>query len=148
MVERREFENALTLGGRDWLTTVLLRQRTPGFWVVLVEADGTGTLCADNEYVLGTDSDCTISESTAELTVTQGPNPDYAATLQGSETLIRGGNLETVNTYQFPCLPDVAPTNCAATNTSPFQFTRTGLNPVIPVLPGDRIDVTVEISFN
>lgn len=146
IVERREFENALVLGGRIHLARVLSRRFTPGPWTILVEADGTGTLCANNEFVLGEDTDCAISEAEGETTVTD--TPDGTVLLEGTETVARDGNLTLVNTYQWNCLPQTATADCQPAGANYVQFTRKGLDTPIPVQNGDRIEVTVEISFS
>jgi hypothetical protein len=147
VVERREFKNALTNGGQAHLALLLARTRSTGPWTVLVEADGSGSLCADNTFVLGDDTDCTISEASAELTASTTENATVI--LQGSETVQRDGNLQLVNTYQQWCAGDVAPTTCSpAGGGNQNQFTRADLEPLIPVQNGDQIEVTVELSFN
>lgn len=147
LVDRWEFENALANGGQRQFSELLTRQVTAGFWIILVQADGSGSLCANNDFVLGDDTDCAISEAAAELTVSA--TADHTVLLVGSDTVQRDGNLEGVHTFQHRCLESVAPTDCqtSAPNTQ-GQITIATLNPVIPVQNGDQIDVTVELSFN
>lgn len=147
VVERREFENALTFGGRTHLALLLAGTRSAGPWTVLVEADGSGSLCADNTFILGPDTDCTISEASAELTAAATENDTVI--LEGTETVQRDGNLVNVHTYQQWCPDNVAPTTCSpAGGSNQNQFTLANLDPVIPVQNGDQIEVTVELSFN
>ena len=149
VVDRREFENALTMTGTRLLAELLSRTMTAGPWTVVVEADGSGALCADNEVVLGDDTDCSIAEKTAELSVSVDVSDpsNRKVVLLGSETVQRDGNLEFVNTAQDLCSADVTPNNCL-NGVLLLQFTRAGVEPVIPVQDGDQIDVTVELSFN
>jgi hypothetical protein len=144
VVERREFQNALTAGGQFHLSRALSRQRTPGPWIILVEADGTGSLCAGNEFINGTDADCAISESAAEATATV---TNDTVVLEGTETVVRAGNIEVVSTFQWWCGPDTAPATCQGSGT-PSQVTLKVLDSVIPVQVGDRIEVQVVISFS
>lgn len=146
VVDRREFENALTVGGQTHLARVLSRRFTPGPWTILVEGDGTGSLCANNEFVNGEDTDCAISEAEGEATVTEAPSGTVR--LEGTETVVRDGNLTLVNTYQWNCLAQTATVDCQPAGANFGQFTRKALDTPIPVQNGDRIEVTVEISFS
>lgn len=148
VVDRWKFENALTNGGKSHLADLLARVRSPGPWTVLVEADGTGSLCADNTFVLGDDTDCTITEAGAELAVSVDASDlaNQKVVLQGSDTVQRDGNLTVVSTYQEQCLAGTSPSDCTSVNRT--QFTRAFVEPVIPVQNGDQIEVTVELSFN
>lgn len=146
VVERREFENDLTVGGQTHLAAALARTRTPGPWIILAEADGAGALCADNEFVLGEDTDCTISEDAGEATVSVSEST-FNVVVEGSETVVRDANIEVVTTYQRYCLPNTAPADCVPAGNR-NQFTRKTLDTPIAVQTGDRIEVTVEISFS
>jgi hypothetical protein len=146
VVERREFHNDLQIGGRTHLAQVLTRETSPGPWIILVEADGTGTLCADNEFAIGEDTDCTISESSDE--VTASPTPDFTVLIEGTETVVRDANITDVHTFQRSCTPTTAPADCQTAQANRWQFTRRSLDTPIAVLSGDRIEVTVEISFS
>lgn len=144
VVERREFRNALTNSGEIHLAQLLSGDRFGGPWIIVVEADGAGTLCADNEYVAGEDTDCAISESGGEATAS-AVDPVTSLTLEGSETVVRDASITAVGTHQWVC--GAGP--CQATGGEIVQsFTSRVLDTPIAVLAGDRIEVTVEISFN
>lgn len=151
LVERREFQNALMNPGRTHLSRVMARTSTPGRWLILVEADGTGTLCADNEFIVGEDTDCAISEASGEATVAvtevSAAEPEMKVVLAGTETIVRDGNISLVNTFQYMCSPTVTPDACEPVG-NPAQMTRKGLDTPIPVQAGDRIEVQVVVSFS
>lgn len=144
VVERREFQNVLTAGGQFHLSRALSRERTPGPWIILVEADGTGSLCAGNEFINGADADCAISESAAEATATV---TNDTVVLEGTETVTRAANIEVVSTFQWWCSAETAPATCQPSGT-PSQITLKVLDSVIAVQAGDRIEVQVVISFS
>jgi len=146
VVDRWEFENALTFGGRAHLAHLLAGTLSTGPWTVLVQADGAGSLCADNEFILGDDTDCTISEASAELAASASANDTVI--LQGTETVQRDGNLQDVQTFQWWCADSTAPNGCTPQGQNRAQFTQADLDPLIPVQDGDQIEVTVELSFN
>jgi hypothetical protein len=79
--------------------------------------------------------------------MTASASPDRTILLEGSETVQRDGNLILVNTYQWTCSNTTAAASCVATSI-PYQVTRAGVDPVIPVQNGDEVQVTVELSFN
>jgi hypothetical protein len=148
VVESRQFENDLTGAGQGHLSQVLSREYTPGPWVILVEADGTGTLCAENEFVLGPDTDCTISQSADEATATATAPPQNSLLIEGTETVVRDANITIVGTFQWWCIAETATDACVPAAVNRAQFTRKSLDTPIAVLSGDRIEVTVEISFS
>lgn len=151
VVYHREFQNALTSDGEQHLVGMLTGVRTAGPWVILAATREAGPLCADNDLIIGEDTDCAISEFEGEATVTF--TPDDTLLLEGSETVVRDGEISTVLTAQWWCAQTVAPSDCAPTGSgdsfSQFTlkpFTIPGTSP-IPVQTGDRLDITVEISF-
>lgn len=152
VVERREFQNELQEGGKVHISRLLARINSPGPWIILLEAegtpnpDGTGTLCRDNEFILGADTDCAISQSAGEATATETNN---TLVLEGTETVVRAANIEIVNTFQHWCGGgNIAPADCQPLGQSPAQVTRRTLETLIPVQEGDRIEVKVVISFS
>lgn len=143
----REFGNDLMPSGEGQLINLLGRADTPGFWIVLLQADGTGSLCADNTLTVGTDTDCSIDEESGELALTLNTASDREMLLEGSDTVIRDGNITSVATYQHTCASLTAPDACSTTSNSPRQFTATGVTPV-PVQNGDQVNVQVQLTFN
>lgn len=153
VVERRSFQNDLMPQGRALLSRLLSRRNAAGPWIILVEADGSGTLCADNEFAIGEDTDCAISESTQEASVriTGEGSGTAALVIEGTETVVRDADITLVGTWQWVCDAQSAASACQASTPDSqtlFQFTRKSLDTPITVLAGDRIEVTVEISFN
>jgi ketosteroid isomerase-like protein len=145
VVERREFENALVSEGATHLSVLLAGNTTAGNWMILVSAPGTGALCVGETL----DGFCQILEDDAEVTVSTADDGSggLQLVLEGSDTAARDGDITRVATLQATCASDTAAAACTFEG-SRENFTATDLDPTIAVQNGDRIDVTVEISFN
>jgi hypothetical protein len=144
VVERREFENDLTSDGQRYLSLVLAREASVGPWSVLVAADRPENICTHGGPDLG---GCAIIEGADppdELTVSL-PDPQQTLLLEGSAEIQLPANLLAVSTLGGGCTPDISPDVCNI--SAILVFTATDLEPTIAVQAGDRIDVTVVLSF-
>ncbi|MEW6684218.1 MAG: hypothetical protein AB1451_15075 [Nitrospirota bacterium] len=147
LVERRDFENALTQYGQIYLADFLRRSSTPGSWAILV-FDG---LCPG-----GSTAVCVILESGASypaiapvtfpnLQVSGGPG---SLVLSGSLTASAAGNVTDVAAQVGRCGPDAAPQNCGSGFLYGQPFTSRQVSPPVPVQQGQIVQITVTISFS
>lgn len=147
LVERREFENALTVDGRNYLASFLRRASTPGSWAILV-FDG---LCPDVST-----SVCVILESGASYPVAAitFPNLQLSAgtnssvVLSGSLTASAGGSLSSVATQVGACGPATAPQSCGSGFVGGLSFTGRQVSPPVAVQQGQIVQITVTLSFS
>lgn len=146
LVERREFENALTNTGALFLVGTLARENTTGYWTILLLADGSGEVCSGDSAA---GPACRMREFDSEVTLATPDTGDNAGSLvlTGSDTAVRAGNILDVNTLVQPCDPTVAPADCATAGT-PRQLTRKVLDNSIAFANGDQINATVVLTFN
>jgi hypothetical protein len=173
LVTHREFENGLTLQGKDGLIRLLGRQITNGAWHVGLANTSGNHPC---EYPgsgggSATATPCQILEpSFWAPAVVNSPYffktliltlPDSGGlVLTGTATAARNGAIDLVSTRIYNCPPNNGPQTCASTNTiGQFEFTEKQLaQPVngscpdpacaVNVVKGQIIQVTVIISFS
>lgn len=153
LVERREFDNALQDHGNEALVRLLAREQTPGVWSVILG----GQPC---NYDDGSPADCFIIEASSypgsgnhlfyNLTVTPvGTGSSAKLVLSGSATPANTTDVLAVETRLRLCPPDVSPADCTAAGIGfTLGLTESYLSPTIPVVAGQIVMVTVEISFN
>lgn len=151
LVRRAAFSNALTSGGTDTLSYLLLGQRVAGFfqvWLDGVACEGTGG--ADARCVIfppmaegqgGFGSNYTLSTE-AEVT---GDPPITAIVLKGRATTA-GGSLRAVATELNYCEPPFPQQRCGVGRS--MYFSRRDLAQVIPVAAGQIVQVTIRFSFS
>jgi len=156
IVDRREFENALTASGANALVQFLMRTARVGTWsVFLLSNGGTGPQGCLNS--LGNSQACETFEAALGTAGSSWQFPTLqVTTLLGGDSLrlngtVIAGEAATINqvvTRVRKCTGTQQGTQCSG----PHDFTdRTfSLNPVIQpvsVQPGQQIEVTVVISF-
>lgn len=149
LVERREFENALTSQGWNTLSAVLSRSKSPGLWSVLLDSNGTKPCTTGTGEIV-----CAITEAGSvgtysnwfkNLTVTS----DGRITLRGTATAAYASNIDIVRTLLEFCSSSVSPANTPG-DSSCFNgtFTSATLATPVSVAPGQIMQVTVVISFS
>jgi hypothetical protein len=157
LVTHREFENALE--ATNPLAEILGRQKTVGEWQILFQSlQSSGSPCLNNE---GVPILCAIVESSAvtnnlpfffkTLTVaaTAEPGNRFSLTLSGNATAGKAGEIGLVRTRVSTCSPSVPASNCIGPlGTSIGPMTSTNIQPVVTVVQGQIIQVTVVISFS
>lgn len=159
VAERYEFENALTSQGSEMFTKLLGRVETPGDWEIRSASVASQEVC---EHPAGTPTTiCTIAEPTnpstfnsyfKNLTVTVAPSAPFKLTLSGNIIAQRTGELSTVGVQLNACSSATAPDACPGTIQASLvdsQFvTSTTLGTPVPVVIGQQVLVSVEISFS
>lgn len=174
LVTHRDFENGLTLQGKNGLVRLLGRQITNGAWHVGLANSSGNHPCespADSVGNPASPTPCQILEPDFwGPAVVNSPYffktlilslPDSGGlVLSGTATAARNGTIDLVNTRIYNCPPNNGPQACAATNTiGRFEFTEKQLaQPVngscpepacaVNVVKGQIIQVTVTISFS
>lgn len=155
-VSRTEFDNALLLDGRLSLAQFLARQSTPGLWEIRLNGQPTDPCNTSS----GTASACTLEELPAtDPLIVNNPNrfggmlveAPYSLVLTGAVTAANATGISAVGTKVFRCPPSLSPNDVPAAACSPTLFkvfTSKVLDSVVPVLPDQVINVTVEISFS
>lgn len=153
-MSRSEFENAITLDGKESLKLVLLRDNSPGLWTVVL--DTVSPLTVNDRACLNADPapwPCFVMESAAAIS---GPavfkNLTFGLVaggfrLSGSAIAARSGQINSVETDLERCASLVAP-SAPCTGYSRTSFTRTTLASPVAVAPSQQIAVTVDITFN
>jgi hypothetical protein len=151
VVSRHEFRNGLSPapGGGALLTQLLARSIAPGKWVVRLDNGGVGATCNANGASCGIAQPGTgFFWNSTDLTVTvptAGANAGKLV-LSGSLRIPRDTVLGDVSTQFLTCPPSGVPSSCTGALGS--GFTVKALNPVIPVVTDQIVDVTVVISFS
>ncbi len=142
---RYEFKNALAINSfADLLLAEILEgTRVPGKWIV--KLGGPGFLCSSGF--------CSISESgtpeasdSKDLTKSvdsNGPDPRRLV-LRGSVRIFNSSTITQVNTGLGFCVPPVSPSSCFPGT----DFTERVLNPGVPVVQDQLVEVKVVISFS
>lgn len=142
LVERREFENALTSGAPELISDIFSGDASVGSWIILLEpfchvSDGSVVGCG------------------AGATATSPTDGDYAGALvlEAAHTISSDGSLsdpslqiQSVRTSLYVCDATTAPGDCTDT-TSNTTFTERTLDTAIPVEIGQDVSITVIISF-
>ena len=155
LVERREFDNALVMGGSTALALVAAGLQTSGVWWVDLDHGGAGGRpCA------GGTLPCRIIESAAgggghvfsTLTVSV-PNagPDTGKlVLSGTATADNDTLISFVQTTLSLCDPAAAPiTDCVGgSGIGNYTFTQASVSPAVSIVSGQQILVTVIITFS
>jgi hypothetical protein len=152
LVERRDFENALSIGVGDvHLVNVLARTRTAGTWTIT--ANGSPQIC---EEPAGTPNICWLMEPS-------DPTPNVGnvfktlttsvvggtLVLNGTATAQRDGQITAVSTRDNHCASSIAPASCTGGNTAGSAgITSTALGTPVSVLTGQQVQVRVVISFS
>ena len=152
LVERRDFENALSIGVGDvHLVNVLARTRTAGTWTIT--ANGSSQIC---EEPAGTPNICWLMESTDPTpsvgnvfkTLTTSVSGGTLV-LNGTATAQRDGQITSVSTRDNHCSSSNTPASCTGGNTAGSDgFTGTLLATPVSVLNGQQVQVRVVISFS
>jgi len=174
LVSHTEFENSLQTRGMSILALVLGQQQTMGAWEIslagagpctnlaappnggscIIDQSGTGRAAFDCAGV-GSGGTCSTNMPTP---VVSGGTLQLSGSLTFPTT--QGGNITSVETVQESCANSFSPSTCLA-NASPsnsdgggiFVFTiatlgTAGEPPVVPVGPGQIVQVTVTFSFS
>lgn len=141
LVERREFENALSNGADVLIADILSGEASVGSWIVVLGND-----CS---VYGGSTYSCNLP-----ATATSPVDGDHAGALvlEAATTITTDGSLSddalalhNVSTAIGTCGPGTAPENC--TETESGGFTHRVLETPIPVEPDQDVNVTVIISF-
>jgi hypothetical protein len=153
LVEHREFENALSIGGGDiFLAEVLGRISTVGGWQIQVFG-ATQQICEDD---LMNPTNCFIVESTNALveafnifkTLTAGVS-SATLVLSGSVIAQTDGQITQVSTGNNSCASSVSPDGCPGGPVlTVYPLTSTNLATPVAVLAGQQVQVNVVISFS
>jgi len=153
VVERRDFENALSIGSGDvHLVNVLARTRAAGTWTITANGN-PNQIC---EEPAGTPNICWIMESTDPTpsvgnvykTLTTSVSGGTLV-LNGTVTAQRDGQITSVSTRDNYCASSVSPASCTGGSTAgSFGFTATLLGTPVSVLTGQQVQVRVVISFS
>jgi hypothetical protein len=157
LVDRREFDNAVTDAGIANLVAVLARSQTVGGWRVLTTGStDVAPGCLDDA---GSSAPCVIVESTDNettnnmfptLTVVSSADGVFMR-LAGSFVAQTNGEVAVVQTIQLFCPPTIDPDACPG-NQGPTlviaTITSTDLASPIAVLTGQQVQLNVDITFN
>ena len=158
LVNRREFDNALTDGGRRSLSQILNRLATIGSWqVLLFNTTSSNQPCVNSSnemaacsIVEASDSHSPASNYFKNLVITnpsQGVNAGNLV-LTGTATASRTGAVDEVQTLLHFCSITETTANCPGGTTIGFtRFSRTNLDSAISVQEGQLIVVEVIIEF-
>ena len=159
VVERSEFENALTTDGGEMFTKLLARQETPSDWEIQVSSTAGLEVC---EQPAGTPTGtCVISEQTSSITGNQyfnnltlavAPVAPFKLTFSGNIIAQRTGEIIQVGLFLRACSSATAPDACPGTPLASLVdaalVTNTILGVSVPVILGQQVLVTVELSFS
>ena len=149
VASRHEFENSLAPpNGAEFLTQVMARTKTPGFYILSLARSVGGTDACGSV-------NCSVSEPGAgspvstNLTVTATANP-FATVLQGSFQASSAGDIAQVFSYLTVCQPSVSPTACPGSGavSIALPFTERALPTPITVQPNQIVQVTVTLTFS
>lgn len=157
LVERREFDNALTIAGAAALAKTIGGLRVPAEWRVTLSRLSTG----GNSPCGGAPAECIAVTSTMLLTgpnifetlsvsvPNSGPNADKLV-LSGSVTALVDGVIDTVGSNILFCGPVRPPgTACGSGDLLGFStITQASVSPAVSVVAGQQILVTVVITFS
>ena len=157
LVERREFDNALTIAGAAALAKTIGGLRVPAEWRVTLSRLSTG----GNSPCGGAPAECIAVTSTMLLTgpnifetlsvsvPNSGPNADKLV-LSGSVTALVDGVIDTVGSNILFCGPVRPPgTACGSGDGLGFStITQASVSPAVSVVAGQQILVTVVITFS
>ncbi len=160
LADRREFRNALMIQGGTFLSRLLGRQRSTGFWVVILDARTAGAPkpCADFAGVAA--GACGLFEAGAQgelsfvahasINLQLNVLPDRLQ-LTGSVTATTASAIDIVTTAIGTCPAAFAPTTpCQFASPYIEYFSGTSPNAFTPVnvVAGQIIQVTVSFTFS
>lgn len=156
LVSRREFDNELVAQGTLMLSQLLGRTKTAGVWRIQLQGPtGETGPCQPNPSIV---VPCVITETNSsatdgphvsrDLQLTQPVGIGDPLVLQGGITALVDSDISTVTTLMELCDGTVSAATCTSTGGSSGAsfFTFTAPSPAIPVLNGQGINVSVEIS--
>jgi hypothetical protein len=149
VVTHREFENSLQVTGAGFLTTLLSRGNSVGYWRVDVgpyacnlPGINAPVSCAIIEQGVGQAASTTFFPNLLVSSTGSG------ITLSGSATAANVANITFALTYMYPCPSSVAPSSpCSGVNVNPVVFTQANV-PTVGVTSGQTIAVTVMFTFS
>ena len=157
LVERREFDNAITGEGEMILTRILGRVETVGNWQIYTLSPPASEVC--EAPVATPHGNCHIAEAgdptggannffeTLSLSLSSAPDP-YSLNLSGYLIAQRDGSIYSVYTVVYTCESAISPDLCVGAGGSAFGVTDTTLPSPVPALTGQQVLVTVVISFS
>lgn len=139
LVDRREFDNALAAGGDIFLADLLSGENSIGTWFIVV---------GDNICDLGDDGSPDLCTVVAAVSSPDLGGDSGQLRLEAFLTAELDGSITSVRTKGALCSPDTAPSGCITDQiiSSP-AFTEKSLASPIDVVAGQRVSVTVIISF-
>ena len=154
LVERREFDNALTSQGGGTLTRVLTRSASIGAWGILLSSSGGTHPCIQS----ASPAPCLVRESVAGggltswpgvthfTTLTVGTDPPVSTViLQGTAIVEADGIIDVVESISCTAMPpSVDPAVC----NNGSVFTSQTLPSPVAVTAGQQVLITVQISFS
>lgn len=145
LVERREFENALTADGGAALAKLLARTASTGKWVVNFGTN-SGPCSGNPCHIIESGSSWadSFTDPATNLDVVAGA--DGTLTLSGSETVDDDGTIDFVTTNLGTCGANTAPDACDV-DTS-YVFTQKTLETSVSVSANQVVSVTVTLSFS
>lgn len=147
VVIRTAFSNDLTGQGAGLLSEALAGERVFATWDMdAVDSNFAGTepLCADPGGAAGF---CIMRQSQGTVSASSTAE---GLELIGTNTVTQDGAINRVRTISRGCVGTLAPADCplVGPDVSGGEFTQRILDTPIPVQSGDRIEVTVLISFS
>ncbi len=141
-----EFKNALAINSfADLLLAEILEGKlVPGKWTV--KLGGTGFLCFSGPSCSISESGTPEASDSKDLTKSVDKNgPDSRRlVLRGSVRIFNSSTITTVNTALGHCAPAASPPLCFPGG----NFTERILNPGVPVVQEQLVEVKVVISFS
>jgi hypothetical protein len=162
LVSHHEFDNSLEHFGIDSLTSFLDRSSAIGRWSIRIASPAN--LASTCLTLLGAQADCYIYEDLNASNFVAGATqtfPDLSVTgiypttggyivLSGAATVANDTTISIVSTQLQRCGGNFAPDDVATCTGSYLLFTSKTLAIAdqVPVLPGQVVNVTVEISFS
>ena len=157
LVSHNEFENALLASGGELLSAVLGHDLGVGFWTLQTTTSGVANKPCNTGA--GFPSGCTIYEVAPNF-----PQPNQFTGLlveapttginsgnlvgSGSFTAINPADINLVKTSVRSCDANSTPASYTSCGSGFINFTSATLSPVVPVLAGQIVDVSVVISFS
>lgn len=156
LVDRHEFQNALTSNGATLLSDLLGRNVSAGLWVVTLSGPVGSKACLNDsddseQWCVVTEAASGPSVSWYHKTLTvdvpaAGSNADKLV-LSGTMTAQRVGTIDEVATRLWACDATDAPSSPC--ESGPLtEVTSTMLSPAVDVALNQQVAVTVVISFS
>lgn len=155
LAERREFDNALSVFGKEYLIQILAREYTMGSWMLEIGVSSgpwpcqwgeIDTACIIVEPIKGTPETYYFNTLSVERI---GSQDTSKLVLSGSFIVANNSEIGWVSTRLDLCPPTTSPADCGAVaDITNGSFAGTTLGSAIPVVTGQQVMVTVEISFS